>query len=144
MASVFGWIMARQGFPAIVSGFVLDLAGANNLLAAGFVLLMILALGFFIEVIALMVIFVPILAPLGAPLGFDPIHWGLLLVMAMNVGGITPPVGAHLFITASIAKCSLGEVSRYQMPFATVHVVVIFVALLVPGLVLWIPRLFFP
>jgi C4-dicarboxylate transporter DctM subunit len=75
--------------------------------------------------------------------GFDPIHWALLMVMAMNVGGITPPVGSNLFITASIAKCSLGEISRYVLPFAGVHAAVIFICLFLPGLVLWIPRLVF-
>ena len=144
MASIFGWILAREGFPRILSGFILGLAGDNATLGAVLALVMIMVLGFFIEVIALMVIFVPILAPLGPLIGFDSIHWGLLLVMAMNIGGITPPVGVHLFITASIAKCTLGEVSLYQMPLAAVHMLVVLIVLLVPGLVLWLPRLFFP
>jgi tripartite ATP-independent transporter DctM subunit len=144
MASIFGWILAREGFPRILSGFILGLAGDNATLGAVLALMMIMVLGFFIEVIALMVIFVPILAPLGPLIGFDSIHWGLLLVMSMNIGGITPPVGVHLFITASIAKCTLGEVSLYQMPLAAVHMLVVLIVLLVPGLVLWLPRLFFP
>jgi tripartite ATP-independent transporter DctM subunit len=144
MASIFGWIMAREGFPSTVSEVLLRISGGNSLLAAGYVIVVLLILGFFVEVIAMMIIFVPVLAPLAPSLGFDPIHWGLLMVLAMNVGGVTPPVGTNLFIAASIARCSLGEISRYVMPFVAVFCLVIFLVLLVPPLALWVPRIFFP
>lgn len=143
MASIFSWILAREGFPRLVSDLVFEISGANDLAAAAIVIAVILILGFFIEVFALMIIFVPILAPLGPTLGFDPVHWGLLLVMSMNVGGITPPVGSNLFISASIAHCSLGEISRYQTYLVSVHAAVIFLILLLPDLVMWIPRAVF-
>jgi C4-dicarboxylate transporter DctM subunit len=144
MASIFGWIMAREGFPSTVSETLLRISGGNSLLAASYVILVLLVLGFFVEVIAMMIIFVPVLAPLAPALGFDPIHWGLLMVMAMNVGGVTPPVGTNLFIAASIARCSLGEISRYVMPFVAVFGVIIFLVLLFPSMALWVPRIFFP
>lgn len=143
MASIFSWILAREGFPRLVSDIVFGVSGDNQLLAAAIVISVILTLGFFIEVFALLIIFVPILAPLGPALGFDPVHWGLLLVMSMNVGGITPPVGTSLFISASIAQCTLMEISRYQMLLVAVHAVVIFLVLLLPGIVMWIPRAVF-
>ena len=143
MAAIFGWIMAREGFPRLMSQTLIELSGGNGMLAAVLVILLLLVLGFFVEVIALMVIFTPILAPMAGAFGFDPVHWAILMVMAMNVGGITPPVGTNLFIAASLAKCSLGEISRYCIPFAAVHALVIFLCLLIPGLVLWIPRLVF-
>ena len=143
MASIFSWILAREGFPRVVSELVLGVSGAGPLIAAALVLAVILMLGFFIEVFALMIIFVPVLAPLAPALGLDPVHWGLLLVMSMNVGGITPPVGTSLFISASIADCTLGEVSRYQMPLVSVHAIVIFLALLFPSMVMLLPRAVF-
>ena len=144
MASIFGWIMAREGFPSTVSDVLLRISGGNSLLAATYVIVMLLILGFFVEVIAMMIIFVPVLAPLAPALGFDPIHWGLLMVLAMNVGGVTPPVGTNLFIAASIARCGLGEISRYVMPFVAVFCLVIFLVLMIPPLALWVPRIFFP
>jgi C4-dicarboxylate transporter DctM subunit len=143
MASIFGWIMAREGFPGMMAAWLIAWSSGSAILAAILVIIMLLILGFFVDVIALMIIFTPILAPMAGRFGFDSVHWALLMVMAMNVGGITPPVGSNLFITASIAKCSLGEISRYVLPFAVVHAAVIFVCLFVPGLVLWIPRLVF-
>ena len=143
MAAVFGWILAREGFPDLLSHTVLGISGPNRLMAAVCVLLMILFLGFFIEVLALLIIFVPILTPLAMELGFDPIHWGVLMVISMNAAWITPPVGSGLFITGSIAECGLGEVGRYALPLAAVHYFVVFAVLFVPQLALWIPRLFF-
>ena len=143
MAAVFSWILAREGFPNVVANSVIGFAGDSRLVGAVLVIAVILVLGFFIEVLALMIIFVPILAPLGPSLGFDPIHWGVVMVMAMNIGGITPPVGANLFLSASIAKCSLSEISWYSMPFVLVHAIVTFLVLIIPGMALWIPRLVF-
>ena len=143
MAAVFGWILARQDFPTTVADAVLSISDGNQLLGAALVIAMVLALGFFIEVLALMIIFVPILAPVGPALGFDPIHWGLLMVMSMNVGGITPPVGTNMFISASIAKCSLVEISIYSIPMVAVHAIVVFLMLLMPDIALWIPRAVF-
>jgi C4-dicarboxylate transporter DctM subunit len=140
MAAVFSWILAREGFPTMVAGAVTTFAGDDHLLGAAIIILVLLTLGFFIEVLALMIIFVPILAPLGPVLGYDPVHWGLLMVMTMNVGGITPPVGSNLFISASIAQCSLGAISKYAAPLVAVHAVVIFLVLILPGLATWIPR----
>jgi len=143
MAAIFGWIMAREGFPRLMAQVLVEFSGGDGMLAAAMVILLLLVLGFFVEVIALMIIFTPILAPMAGAFGFDSVHWALLMVMAMNVGGITPPVGSNLFIAASLAKCSLAEVSRYCLPFAAVHAVVIFACMLFPGLILWIPRLIF-
>lgn len=143
MAAVFSWILAREGFPTQVADAVTTFAGDNHLLGAAIVIFVLLGLGFFIEVLALMIIFVPILAPLGPALGFDSVHWGLLMVMTMNVGGITPPVGSNLFISASIADCSLASISRYSAPLVAVHAVVILVVLLFPELATWIPEAVF-
>ena len=143
MAGIFGWIMAREGAPGIISAWLIEASLGIPWLAASLVIVMLLILGFAIDVLAIMIIFTPVLAPMATQFGFDPIHWALLMVLAMNVGGITPPVGSELFITASIAKCSLEDISRYVMPFVAVHALAIFVCLVFPELVLWLPRLVF-
>ena len=144
MASIFGWIMAREGFPRILSGWLIETSLGSPTLAALLVIFMLLVLGFFVDVIALMIIFTPVLAPMAARFGFDSVHWALLMVLSMNVGGITPPVGSNLFISASIANCSLGEISRYVMPYAAIHALAIIICLFWPDLVMFIPRLVFP
>ncbi len=143
MASIFGWILAIQHFPQIVQELLLGITGGNKFLAAVLILSFLVALGFVVEVISIMIIFTPILAPLGPALGYDPIHWGLLQVMAINMGGVTPPVATHLYVSASIAKCSLGEVSRNVMPLSAVMYAVLLLVLLFPDVAMFLPRLFF-
>ena len=143
MSMTFAWILAREGFPTLVADSLLWLSGGNNLLAGALVMLVIIVLGFPLETMSLMIIFVPILAPLGPKLGFDAIHWGLLIVFAINIGGITPPVGSNIFIAASIARCDLNRMSIDIMPYVGIHAVAIFLVLFVPEIVLWLPRLVF-
>jgi C4-dicarboxylate transporter DctM subunit len=75
-------------------------------------------------------------------LGLDPIHWGLLLVMAINMGGVTPPVATNLYVSSSIARCSMDETSRWVLGPVVVLYGVVLLSLFVPGLALWMPRLF--
>jgi TRAP-type C4-dicarboxylate transport system permease large subunit len=88
-----------------------------------------------------MIVFVPILAPLGTALGFDPIHWGVVMVLAINLAGITPPVGGGIFLCSAMAKTSVQDTSRYIMPFLAVMTAVTLVSLIFPWTILWIPNL---
>lgn len=143
MAAIFGWILAIQHFPQAVQHFLLTITRGNQFLSAALILSFLVGLGFVVEVISIMIIFTPILAPLGPALGYDPIHWGLLQVLAINMGGVTPPVATHLYVSGSIAGCGLGEVSRYVMPLTAVMYAVLILVLLFPDLAMYLPRLFF-
>ena len=127
----------------MVQGFLLSVSLGNRIAAAVLILTFLVALGFFVEVISIMIIFTPILAPLGPALGFDPIHWGLLQVLAINMGGVTPPVASQLYVAGSIAGCGLDEMSRYVFPFVGVMYAVLLLALFVPGVAMMLPRLVF-
>jgi C4-dicarboxylate transporter, DctM subunit len=140
MSAIFSWILAREGFPDQMVQLTQTLSGGHPLLAGAIVISILLILGIFVEVLPLIIIFTPTLAPLGIALGYDPIHWGLLMVMSMNIGGITPPVGANLFIAASIAGCKLREMGFWSWILTGVHVVVVFLVLIWPDLATWIPR----
>jgi tripartite ATP-independent transporter DctM subunit len=142
-AAIFGWILAVQHFPEMIQGFLLSVSLGNRYLAAALILTFLVALGFFVEVISIMIIFTPILAPMAQALGFDPIHWGLLMVVAINMGGVTPPVASQLYVAGSIAGCGLDEMSRYVFPFAGVMYSVLIVCLFVPEIAMFLPRLVF-
>ncbi len=142
-AAIFGWILAVQHFPQMVQGAVLSVSLGNRFLAAALILTFLVALGFFVEVISIMIVFTPILAPLGPALGFDPIHWGLMQVLAINMGGVTPPVASQLYVAGSIAGCGLDEMSRYVFPFIGVMYAVLILVLFVPDLAMALPRLVF-
>jgi tripartite ATP-independent transporter DctM subunit len=142
-AAIFGWILAVQHFPEMVQSFLLSVSLGNRYLAAVLILSFLVVLGFFVEVISIMIIFTPILAPLAQTLGFDPIHWGLLMVVAINMGGVTPPVASQLYVAGSIAGCGLDEMSRYVFPLVAVMYAVLILCLFVPNVAMILPRLVF-
>jgi len=142
-ASIFGWILAVQHFPEMIQQLLMSVSLGNRYIAAALILSFLVALGFFVEVISIMIIFTPILAPMAHTLGFDPIHWGLLIVVAINMGGVTPPVASQLYVAGSLAGCGLDEMSRYVFPFVGVMYAVLILCLFVPDVAMLVPRLVF-
>jgi len=140
MASIFGWILAVENFPQMVQSLLIRLGFGSPTLTTIYILTFLVFLGFFVEVISMLIIFTPILAPMAPSLGLDPIHWGLLMVMAINMGGVTPPVAANLYVSSSIAKCRLDETSRYVFPLVAALYAVLILTIFVPGLATVLPR----
>ena len=138
LASAFGWVLIRSGFPQILSA---ALADAN--LSAGVVLLLInvalLIFGMFMEANAAILIFTPLLLPIAAALGIDPIHLGIVLVFNLMIGLITPPVGMSLFVTATIARLPVMTVARAAVPYLITAVAVLIVITYWPPLTTWLP-----
>ncbi len=100
-----------------------------------------LFLGAVVDCLPLMIMFIPIIKPLFATLGVDPIHAGVFVVLNMVIGLSTPPVGTSLFIATSIAKTDLQTSARYMMPFLISVIAVLLLVTFVPQITLWIPSL---
>jgi TRAP-type C4-dicarboxylate transport system permease large subunit len=95
-----------------------------------------------LEPIPAMIILVPIFDPVAKAYGLDPIHFGLVVVLNLIIGLLTPPVGPSLFICGSIAHLSTEKVSRDIMPWLGCLIFTLLLATFVPELVLWLPRVF--
>ena len=141
-AILFGWILARQGFAQILSSIVVEVGHGHGWVGAVAVLAMLIVIGFAIEGLTLLLVFTPVLAPLGPTIGFDPIHWGILMVLAINLAGITPPVGSCIYLCAGMARATIDQTIRFLLPFLVAWCVVILIVLFFPSLILWIPRTF--
>jgi len=139
-AGVFGWVLALEQVPQAVVAWVQSMT-ASPLIAVFLVVAIVLLIGCLVDVTAAVIILVPVLAPLGASYGFDPVHFGVILCVALVYGNVTPPVGLLLFITASIAKCPVTDVMRHQIPFYIVLGVALVLTILFPDLVLFLARL---
>ncbi|MCR4427549.1 MAG: TRAP transporter large permease subunit, partial [Firmicutes bacterium] len=98
-------------------------------------------LGFFVDVTAMLVMFAAPLSAVGLHLGFDPVHFGVVIVMVALIGAVTPPVGSLLFIGCSIAKIPLKAVLSIIWPFVLTLLLVAVLVSLFPNLVLFLPRL---
>ncbi|MDE0210576.1 MAG: TRAP transporter large permease, partial [Boseongicola sp.] len=141
MATSFAWLLAWAGFGAAV----LDVLGGlttNPTLAVLLILGFILILGLFIEGIPILIIFTPVVLPVIQGLGIDPVYFGVVLVMAVVIGSVTPPVGILTYICCSIAGLTISQAFRGLVPFCAVLIAVLIAVAVFPGLVMTIPNLF--
>lgn len=84
----------------------------------------------------------PVLLPTVRALGIDPVYFGVVIIVNLMIGLVTPPFGMVLFVMTALTKAKLGEVSREILIFAAALIVALFVMVLVPGTVTWLPRVF--
>jgi len=141
-STVFANLLTRARFQT----YLIDLLSTVSPLPEVQMLLVIAALLFltlFIDATAVLIMFAAPLAAVSAALGYDPVHSGIVIVVACLIGGVTPPVGTLLYIAAGIARISVGEASKAILPFVLALIFVNVVILLVPALVTWLPSVAF-
>jgi len=140
-AAVFGWLLERMQFPAALATF---LTGVTDQPAVVMLLIIaiLLAIGCVVEVLAAAIVLVPVLDPLAVQYQFDPLHFAFVIVLALNVGSITPPVGVYLFLANNLAGAKLNDTIREVFPYIIVMVIGVLLCAFVPELSLWLPRLF--
>jgi len=136
-AGLFAFLITRAGVPdaigryleAVLQSPALFLLGVN---AALFVI------GMFIETSAAIIVLAPILAPVAVHFGIDPVHFGLVMVVNLALGMITPPFGVNLFAACTVAKISLDKIIVYLVPFVLVILACLMVVTYVPQLSLFL------
>ncbi len=140
VALAFGHWITETGIAAQAVTAIKDMGieGWQFLLVINLLLLM---LGMFLEVFSVMLLIVPIVVPMLGPLGIDPIHFGVLLTINMEIALLTPPVGLNLFVIANISKTPLAEVVRGTMPFVLLMFGLLLLVTYVPAVSLWLPSL---
>jgi len=141
LASMFGWVLIRSGFPQVLAGALADanMSVALVLLAFNITLLV---FGMFMESNAAILIFTPLMLPIAMELGVDPIHLGIIIVFNLMIGLVTPPVGMSLFVTASIAKLPVLTVARAAIPYLLAALATLALITYWPPLTTWLPGQF--
>ncbi|MGD8564035.1 MAG: TRAP transporter large permease [Desulfarculaceae bacterium] len=139
-ASVFGHWITHAGLPAQLVMFVKEMGLAPWAFLI-FCNVLFLFLGMFLEVVSIMLITLPIMFPVLMELGIDPVHFGVMMVVNMEVALITPPVGLNLFVLSGVAKCPLKETIKGAFPFVVLGLIEIVLVAYIPQLVLFIPNL---
>jgi tripartite ATP-independent transporter DctM subunit len=142
MAKVFTWLVAMKQTPALVQSAIASLAlppwGLLLLIMAG-----LLVVGCIMETTAALILLVPVLAAITPQMGVDPIQFGVLMVVNLAVGMLTPPVGICLFVSCGISGLPLGQVGRAAMPLVAVALAALLVACYWPPLTTWFPSLIY-
>jgi C4-dicarboxylate transporter DctM subunit len=139
-SGIFGWLLAAARAPVVAAPFLTSLTN-NRLMIFLIVILFLLIVGGLMEEAASIIILVPVLHPLAVRFGINELHWAVILSMTLVVGAVTPPVASFLFISTAIAKTTLSDASRNVWVFLAVMVGVILLSVIVPDLVLFLPRL---
>lgn len=140
VASLFGWVLVRSGFPRLLGDFLSGEA-FNLILVLAMINVMLLVFGLFVEGNAAIIIFTPLLLPTVTALGVDPLHFGIIMVFNLMLGLITPPVGMCLFVASEIAGVSVAKLSWALAPFLVAGILTLLVITYWPPLTLYLPSL---
>lgn len=141
-AAALAWCLSIARVPQTLTPLIVDHIG-NPILFLLAVNLLLLMVGCFMEALAAMLILIPILTPVATHLGIDPIQFGVIFVLNLMIGTITPPVGVVLFITSRIAGITFEAMSRAIVPWLLPLLGVLLALSLVPALTTWLPRVVF-
>ncbi|MFW5333153.1 TRAP transporter large permease [Hydrogenophaga sp. ZJX-1] len=138
-AAAFGYIMTLMMIPLRVTTFLTELSD-NKYVILALINVLLIVLGTLMDMSPLILILTPILLPVVKMMGVDPVHFGMIMMVNLGIGLITPPVGTVLFVGSAIAKLKIGVVSKALMPFFVALFVVLLMVTYLPWLSLWLPR----
>lgn len=140
-SQAMSWILAYENVPLNLSNALLELSD-NPLVILLLINLLLLMVGAFMDMTPAVLIFTPIFLPVVLGLGFDPVHFGILLIANLSIGLCTPPVGTCLFVGCSVGKIPISTVIKPMIPFFVAMFVALMLISYIPQLSLWLPRLF--
>ena len=136
----FGYMMAIMQIPAKVTQFFLSIS-ENKYVFLMLVNILLLLLGTFMDLAPMLLICTPIFMPVILKLGIDPVHFGMIMILNLGIGLITPPVGPTLFVGCAIGKVTMEEVSKELWPFYGAMCMALLLVTYVPAISLWLPGL---
>jgi tripartite ATP-independent transporter DctM subunit len=134
----FGYMMAIMQIPAKVTQFFLSISD-NKYVFLLLVNILLLLLGTFMDLAPMLLICTPIFMPVIAKFGIDPVHFGMIMILNLGIGLITPPVGPTLFVGCAIGKVTMEQVSRELWPFYGAMCMALLLVTYVPAISLWLP-----
>jgi len=139
-AAAFGYLMTLMQIPMRVTEFFTTVSN-NRAVVLMLINIMLLILGCLMDMSPLILICTPVLLPVVRALGVDPVHFGMIMLLNLGIGLITPPVGTVLFVGSAIGRVSIGVLVRAMAPFFVAMFVVLMMVTYIPWLSLWLPRL---
>jgi tripartite ATP-independent transporter DctM subunit len=139
VAEPFGWVMIQQQIPNAALAALFSIAEQPWLILL-IINAVLLVLGTALEGIAILIIAFPILLPIIVKIGVDPVHFGVVIVLNLMIGLVTPPVGLCLYVVSSIARVPLAEISKELWPYLIALICVLGIVTYIPELSLWLPR----
>lgn len=142
VASAFSWIMVREQVPQAIAAFLFSFTN-NPKIVLLIMTILLLVVGLLMIASSAEIVLTPILVPVVVSFGIDPVHFGVLMVFVLIIGGGTPPVGVLLYVAQDIAEISFSQIVRAILPFYVPLGVAVIIIALFPQVSTWIPNLVF-
>ncbi|KJS86611.1 MAG: C4-dicarboxylate ABC transporter substrate-binding protein [Peptococcaceae bacterium BICA1-8] len=140
MATIFGRLITIERVAEAVAAFVLSIS-TNKIIVLMLINVFLLFVGTIMECLAAIIILTPILLPMVMKLGVDPVHFGVIMVVNLAIGFITPPVGVNLFVASGISKLRIEEIARSIIPLLLIMIIILLLVTYIPEISLWLPSL---
>lgn len=138
----FGWLLAYLKVPAMISSGIFAITGGNKIFVLLLINIILLFLGMIMDMSAIILIATPILLPVAVAVGVDTVHFGVIMMLNLGIGLLTPPVGGTLFIGSAISGISIEKLTKALMPLYGVMLGLLLLITYIPGISLLLPRLF--
>jgi len=132
------WVMASENVPQDISAGLMSLTN-NKIIIMLIINALLMVVGCFMDMTPAILIFTPIFLPIIEKLGIHPLHFGIIMIMNLNIGLCTPPVGTALFLGCSIAETTVTKIIRHVLPFFASMVVTLLITTYVPAITMWLP-----
>ena len=139
-ASIFGYVVTMERIPVVAGEFILSLT-KNKYLILLIINFFLFFVGCFLEPVAAMILLIPVFLPICYELGIDTVHFGMVMVLNLMIGLLTPPVGLVLHVVSNVAKISFESLVIEILPFFIPLVTVLFLLTYLPKVVLWMPQI---
>lgn len=142
-AALFAWVLTANQAAELLTDTLLPVAG-NPTVVLLIMMAIVFVIGFFMETIAAITILVPLFMPAALAAGVDPVHLGVVLVLNLMIGLLTPPVGMVLYVLAKVSNTRFEDCVKATLPFLLPLVVVLLLLVLFPAITLWLPQMLYP
>lgn len=139
-STLFTYVMVKEGISGQIANFILNISHNPNIIILAINLILLL-LGMFMEPGAILTLMLPVMLPIAQGLNLNLVHFGVMMVLNLMIGQVTPPFGVCLFIVADVSKLKLERLYKSILPFLVPLIVVLFLCAYCPPVITWLPNL---
>lgn len=140
-STAFGWLLAYLKVPALIAEGIFAFS-SNRIVILLIINVFLLFMGTLMDMSSLILITTPILLPIARKIGIDPVHFGVIMILNLGIGLLTPPVGSTLFLGSAISGVSIERLTKSSLPFFGVMILVLILVTYVPEVCMFVPRMF--
>ena len=139
-SSIMSYVMSYTGIPAAISQMLMSIS-SNRYVLLLIMNVFLLVMGMFLDLTPAVLIFTPIFLPIARSIGMSDVHFGLMLIMNLGIGSVTPPVGSCLFVGCGVGHVKIEGVTKYIVPMFAAMVIALFLVTFIPAIPLCVPKL---